>query len=125
MNNRLTEEQIREWRARRPPMIRKPKPKAEAMVTMVSEKFAAAAKAAPESVRMYARTSEDQYVIERPRRSDAVEVLEVDAQGRVALARSQDPATGEYGTIEFEGGYRRPSGAVSNYDPFAGLKGGE
>jgi hypothetical protein len=123
MNNRLTEEQIREWRAQRPPMIRKPKPKAAAVVAVVDEKTAAAARDNPESVRVWARSTDDTVVIGRPRRSDVVEVLEVDAEGRVALARSYDPATGEHGTIEFEGGYRRQSGAISTYDPFA--KGGE
>jgi len=123
MNNRLTEEQIREWRAQRPPLIlRKPRP---ALVTPVSPKLLEAVKANPGSVRVTAKAEDGTTVIERPRRSDVVEVLEADAQGRATRARSYDPTTGEHGTIEYEGGYRRPAGAVSNYNPLDGLKGGE
>ena len=95
----------------------KPKP---AVVAVVSEKFAEAARANPESVRVYARATDDTTIVERPSR--IVEVLEVDAQGRPALARSFDVTTNSYGTVQFEGGYRKPPGAEHDYNPLSGLR---
>ena len=97
----------------------KPKP---AVVAVVSAKFAEAAKGNPESVRLSARASDNTTVIERPRQSDIVEVLEVDAQGRVAVARTCDAATNSYGVVEFNQGYRAQPGAVSDYNPISALR---
>lgn len=98
----------------------KPKP---ALVTTVSEKVAAAAIANPDSVRVSARADDDTVVIDRPRRTEVIEVLEVDAEGRPALARRYDALTGEWGIVEFSRGYRGQGGAVSNYDPLSRLRG--
>jgi hypothetical protein len=120
MNKRLEEilaedPALREIYARRPAATRKPK-RETAVVAVVSQKFAEAAKANPANVRLSVPAVDDTVVVERPRRSEIVEVLEVDGQGRVALARNLDPQTGAMQIVEFEGGYRR-SGVVSNYDP--------
>ncbi len=55
-------------------------------------------------------------MIERPRRTEVVEVLAVDREGRPSLGRRHDLVTNEWTTVEFEGGYRK-SGAVSDYNP--------
>ena len=56
------------------------------------------------------------------RQSDIVEVLEVDAQGRVAVARTCDAATNSYGVVEFNQGYRAQPGAVKDYNPISALR---
>jgi hypothetical protein len=91
----------------------KPKPK-PAVVAVVSEKAAAAVRANPESVRVSARASDDTIVVDRPRRSEVLEVLEVDAEGRPRVARSFDAATGAWSIVEFDQGYRR-SGVQHDY----------
>ena len=129
MNKRVEEilkerPELREWYARQPPVItRKPKPK-PAIVAMVSEKFAEAVKANPESVRLSAKAADETVVVDRPRRTEAIQVLEVDAEGRPALARRHDLATNEKHLVEFEGGYRR-TGVVSDYNPMDALKRGD
>jgi phenylpyruvate tautomerase PptA (4-oxalocrotonate tautomerase family) len=91
------------------------------LVADVSEKVAEAAKANPESVRVSAKAADDTIVVERVKRSEVMEVLEVDAQGRPAAARRVDVATGDRSIVEFVEGYRPSSGAVHAYDPLAGL----
>jgi hypothetical protein len=96
----------------------KPKP---AVVAVVSEKFAEAVKANPASVRLSARAADDTVVVDRPRRTEAIQVLEVDREGRPALALLHDLATNERHLVEYEGGYRR-TGVVSDYNPMDGLR---
>jgi hypothetical protein len=91
----------------------KPKP---AVMAVVSEKLAEAVKANPESLRVSARASDDTLILERPRQTERLEVLEV-ADGKPSLVRRIDCTTGEVGMLEFVGGYRQPAGAVSDYDP--------
>ena len=100
----------------------KPKP---AVMAVVSEKFAAAARANPDSVRVSARSEDDTIVVDRPRRTEVIEVLEVDTEGRPAVARRYDIATGQWGTVEFNQGYRAQPGAVSDYNPLSRLRGDE
>jgi hypothetical protein len=120
----LTEERKREilasvgaW-----PRTKKPKP---TVIAEVSEKVAAAARANPDSVRVAARATDDTVVVERARRTEVMDVLEVDAQGRPAVAWRVDAATGERGIVQFVEGYRAPSGAVHQYDPMAALRRGD
>lgn len=96
----------------------KPKP---AIVAVVSEKMAEAVRANPESVRLSARAADDTVVVDRPRRTEAIEVIEVDREGRPALALRHDFTTNERHLVQFEGGYRR-TGVVSDYNPMDGLR---
>lgn len=118
--NKYLEEQLagdpwlQEWYARRPPRKAKPKP---AVVAVVSEKFAEAAKANPESVRLSVRAADETVVVDRPRRTEVLEVLEVDREGRPSRVARFECATGEKSVLDFVDGYRQPGGAVSNYDP--------
>jgi len=91
---------------------------------IVSEKFAEAAKAYPEDVRLSARTSNDEFMIERPRRTEIIDVLEVDAEGRPAVGRRHDLLTGEKGVVGMTNGYygAGKSGAVHEYDPLSALR---
>jgi hypothetical protein len=88
---------------------------------VVSEKMAEAARANPESVRLSARAADDTLVVHRPRRTEAIEVIEVDREGRPALALRHDFTTNEKHLVEFEGGYRR-TGVVSDYNPMDRLR---
>lgn len=99
----------------------KPKPK-PAVMAVVSPKLAEAAKANPDSVRVSARSEDGTSVFERPRVLERLEVLEVDREGRPALARRYDMATNSWGTVEFKDGYRQSNGAVHDYDPLSALK---
>jgi hypothetical protein len=117
----LTEERKREilasvgaW----PRTPRKPKP---TVIAEVSEKVAAAARANPESVRVAARATDDTVVVERARRSEVIDVLEVDAQGRPAVAWRVDAETGQRSIMQFAEGYRAPSAVVHAYEPLKGL----
>jgi hypothetical protein len=119
----LTEERKREilasvgaW-----PRTKKPKP---TVVAEVSEKVAAAARANPESVRVSAKAVDETIIVERARRSEVLDVLEVDAQGRPSVAWRTDLETGQRSIMQFAEGYRAPSGAVHQYDPTAALKPG-
>jgi len=103
-------------RARKKAAAEAAKPKLQVTVT---PKMAEAVKANPESLRVSAKAEDDTVVIDRPRRTEIIEVTEVDGQGRPTLARRYETATGGWSTLEFEGGYRKPSGAESNYDPYA------
>jgi len=88
----LSEERKREILASVGAWPRKAKPK-QTVVAEVSEKVAAAARANPESVRVAARGADDTLVVERVRRSEIIDVLEVDAQGRPSVARRIDAET--------------------------------
>ena len=52
---------------------------------------------------------------------EKIEVLEVDREGRAALAMRHDLETNERGLIEFDGGYRRTT-VASEYNPMDGLR---
>ena len=117
---RLAEEKERRWREfeRRylsEPFPRvKPKPKPKVQVTAeVSPKMAEAVKANPASlqVRVYADAADGTTIVERPRRTEAIEVLAVDEKGRPSLARRHDLVTNEWTTVEFDQGYRRDRSA--------------
>jgi hypothetical protein len=97
----------------------KPKP---ALVATVSEQLAAKAKANPDKVRISVSGDDNTVVVDRPRRTEVIEVFEVDSEGRPARARRYDALTGEWGTVEFDQGYRQPNGTVSEYDPLAALR---
>jgi hypothetical protein len=104
---------------------RGPVPKVEPVevVATVSPKMAEAIKANPESLRLHARAEDQTTVVDRPRRVEVLEVLEVDAQGRPSRVARFECATGERSVLEYVEGYRQPPGAVSVYDPMAALKG--
>ena len=95
------------------------KPKLEVAVT---PKLAEAVKANPDSLRLSAKAADDTTIVERARPTEIIQPLEVDGQGRVALARRIDCATGEQSVIEFAGGYRPQAGAQHEYDPLAALR---
>lgn len=96
----------------------KPKP---AIVAMVSEKMAEAVRANPESVRLSAKATDETVVVDRPRRTEAIHVIEVDSEGRPALAMRHDLTTNERHLVEYDQGYRR-TGIVSDYNPLDGLR---
>jgi hypothetical protein len=104
---------------RRKPPQPKPKP---ALVATVSEKLAEAVRANPESVRLSALAEDQTVVVDRPRRTEVLEVLEVDVDGRPARARRYDAVTNEWGFVEFSQGYRQLSGAVHSYDQLSALQ---
>jgi hypothetical protein len=93
------------------------------VVATVSPKMAEAIKANPTSLRVSAKGADETVVVDRPRRTEVMEVVEVDAGGRPARVRRFDCASGETSVLEYVGGYRQPPGAVHVYDPFAALKG--
>jgi hypothetical protein len=65
---------------------------------------------------------DDMQAVARVRPREIVEVLAVDAEGRPKRARVVDCATGEAGFADFQNGYRRGPGALSNYNPLDALK---
>jgi hypothetical protein len=121
----LTEERKREILASVGAWPRTPKKPKPTVVAEVSEKVAAAARANPESVRVSAKAVDETIVVERARRSEVIDVLEVDAQGRPSVAWRTDLETGQRSIMQFAEGYRAPSGAVHQYDPMAALKRGD
>jgi hypothetical protein len=118
----LTEERKREILASVGAWPRTPRKPKSTVVAEVSEKVAAAARANPDSVRVAARAADDTVVVERAKRSEVIEVLEVDAQGRPAIVRRVDVETGQSSIVQFVEGYRQPSAVVHAYDPLAGLR---
>jgi hypothetical protein len=95
------------------------------LVATVSPEIAEAIKANPESLRLSVNRPDEIPVVDRPRRTEIIEVIpdEPTIDGKLTRAWRTDCATGERSVIEFVGGYRQPSGAISTYDPFAALKG--
>jgi hypothetical protein len=93
------------------------------IVASVSQKMAEAIKANPASLRLNAKDADDTPVIDRPRRTEIIEVMdEPTVDGRLRRAWRTDCATGERSVIEFVDGYRQPPGAAHVYDPLAALK---
>jgi hypothetical protein len=90
----------------------------------VSPQIAEAVKADPRSVRVAARVEETS-LIQRPEVMEVVEPLEVDGC-TVRRAQITTYRTGEerptVGVVEFTHGYRRPAGAVSDYQPLDALR---
>lgn len=101
-----------------------PKPRME-VTTEVSPKLTALAKANPASVevRVSARADDGTTHVDPPKRpTELIEVLEVDREGRPALARRIDCETGERSVVEFVDGYRPQGRVVSDYNPLDALK---
>lgn len=93
------------------------------IVASVSQKMAEAIKANPASLRLNAKDADDTPVIDRPRRTEIIEVMdEPTVDGKLRRAWRTDCATGERSVIEFVDGYRQPTGAAHVYDPLAALK---
>ena len=115
----LSKEDIEHFRATAP----KPKPKPQLMVEPASAQTIANAKARPDKVKIVTESDDGVAVIDRPRRSGVVEVLEVDGNGRPKLVRCWDATTRELTTMRFEDGYPPRAGAVSAYNPIDALKG--
>jgi hypothetical protein len=93
------------------------------IIASVSPKMAEAIKANPGSLRLNAKDADDGPVIDRPRRTEIIEVMdEPTVDGRLRRAWRTDCATGEWSVIEFVDGYRQPPGAAHVYDPLAALK---
>src|SRR5260370_26957014 len=99
----------------------KPKPK-PMLALEVSERSAVNARARPERVKVVTTGEDDVTHIDRPRRTEMLEVLEVDGQGRPALAPRYDALTGERSLAEVNQGYRQGGGPKHEYNPFAALR---
>jgi hypothetical protein len=94
------------------------------IVASVSAKMAEAIKANPETFRVSARGADETVVVDRPRRTEVIEVMdEPTVDGKLRRAWRIDCATGERSVIEFEGGYRQPNVVAHQYDPLSALKG--
>jgi hypothetical protein len=93
------------------------------VVATVTPKMAEAIKANPGSLRVSAKGADEVPVIDRPRRTEVMEVLEVDAQGRPSRVARFECATGERSVLDYVAGYRPVGGVISQYDPLAALKG--
>jgi hypothetical protein len=89
----------------------------------VSPKLAEAVKARPASVqvRVSAEAADGTTVIERARRTEMIEVLEV-RDAKPSLVRRLDLETNEWSTIEMVAGYRPAPGAQHEYNPTDGLR---
>ena len=100
------------------------KPKPIEVTTELSPKLAALAKANPAGVevRVSARDGATTHVDPPRRPTELIEVLEVDGEGRPALARRIDCETGDRSIVEFDQGYRREGVVVSDYNPLDVLK---
>jgi hypothetical protein len=93
------------------------------VIATVSPKMAEAIKANAGSLRVSAKGADDTVVVDRPRRTEIIEVMdEPTVDGRLRRAWRTDCATGERSVIEFEGGYRQPNVVAHVYDPLAALK---
>jgi hypothetical protein len=93
------------------------------VIATVSPKMAEAIKANPASLRLNAKDADDTPVIDRPRRTEVIEVMdEPTVDGKLRRAWRTDCATGERSVIEFVDGYRQPNVVAHVYDPLAGLK---
>jgi hypothetical protein len=107
-------------RAKRKAAAEATKPRLEITVT---PKLAEAVKARPASVqvRVSAEAADGTTVIERARRTEMIEVVEV-RDARPSLVRRLDLETNEWSTIEFVEGYRPQPGTQSDYNPLDGLR---
>lgn len=92
------------------------------VVATVSAEMAQAIKTNPTSLRLSVNRPDEIPVVDRPRKTEVLEVLEVDAFGRPSRVARFECATGERSVLEYSGGYRQPGGAVSVYDPLSALK---
>jgi hypothetical protein len=113
-------------RSNPPPFKVKPNPKLQLRVDEqdLSPRIVEAVRKSPESVEVRVTAKDKEIVVvDRVRRTEVIEVVET-RDGKVSVARRYDCATGEWSTIEFEGGYRR-SGVEHAYDPIARGLGGE
>jgi hypothetical protein len=106
-------------RARKKAAEEAAKPKA---IVTVSEKMAQAIKHDPGSLRLHAKGADETVVVDRPRQTEMLEVLEVDGQGRPSRVARVDCATGERSLLDYAGGYRQPNIVSHIYDPLAALK---
>lgn len=107
-------------RARKKAAAEAAKPK---VVATVSAEMAEAIKTNPTSLRLSVNRPDEIPVVDRPRRTEVLEVLEVDAQGRPSRVARFECATGERSVLEYVEGYRQPNIVASIYDPLDGLKG--
>jgi hypothetical protein len=106
-------------RARKKAAEEAAKPK---LVATVSPKMAEAIKHDPTSLRISARAADETTVVDRPRRTEVLEVVEVDAQGRPSRVTRFECATGERSVLEYSEGYRQPNVVTHVYDPLDALK---
>jgi hypothetical protein len=95
------------------------------LVAAVSPEIAEAIKTNPSSLRLSVNRADDIPVVDRPRRTELLEVLEVDAEGRSSRVARFECATGARSVLDYAGGYRQPAGATHVYDPYSALKGSE
>jgi hypothetical protein len=93
------------------------------VVATIPPKMAEAIKANPTSLRLSVKGDDEVVVVDRPRRTEVLEVLEVDAAGRPSRVARFDCASGERTVLDYVAGYRPAGGAVHVYDPLAALKG--
>jgi hypothetical protein len=113
-------ERLAATRARKKAAEEAAKPK---VVATVSAEMAEAIKTNPTSLRLSVNRPDEIPVVDRPRRTEVLEVLEVDREGRPSKVARFECATGERSVLEYREGYRQPGGAESVYDPLAALKG--
>jgi hypothetical protein len=87
------------WKARLAVIRAEKKAAAEAakpkVMATVSPKMVEAIKHDPTSLRLSARGADDTVVVDRPRRTEVMEVLEVDREGRPSRVARFDCASGE------------------------------
>jgi isopentenyl diphosphate isomerase/L-lactate dehydrogenase-like FMN-dependent dehydrogenase len=94
------------------------------IVATVSPKMAEAIKANPESLRVSAKGADETVVVDRPRRTEMLEVVAVDGQGRPSRVARVDCATGERSLLDYVDGYRQPNTVNHIYDPLKALENG-
>jgi hypothetical protein len=125
--NEQREETDEEFLARLAARRAKRKAEAEAarpkLQVTVTPKLVEAAKANPASVqvRVSANAPDGTTVIERARRTEMIEVVEV-RDAKPSLVRRLDLETGEWSSIEMAEGYRPKPGVVSEWNPLDGLR---
>jgi hypothetical protein len=91
------------------------------LMVSIPPPMAEAIKANPTTLRVSARATDEVTVVDRPRRTEVIEVLEV-VDARPSRVRRLDCVTGEVSVEDWVGGYRQPAGAISNYSPLDGLR---
>jgi hypothetical protein len=93
------------------------------VVASVSPQMAEAIKSNPTSLRLSVNVADEPAVVDRPRRTEVLEVLEVDRQGRPSKVQRFECVTGQMSVLDFVGGYGQQPFVEHVYDPFSGLKG--